>query len=214
MFISDCLEHAKALRAERDRLSLLVQQVVAERLQHADAAVVGGRPADADDETAAASFDRVADHFPDAIGRRVHRISVLVGDKRDACGLRHLENRCAAVLQDAVLRVDHFTEGTCHADMCERSAHAERECLDRALAAVRERPDDDLCVLVRKQNACPDRVTCLERAERSFQRINGDNCLHRKPPLFLFAFDRFCTQAIQLQLFSIFGSIMSIQGYD
>ena len=64
------------------------------------------------------------------------------------------------------------------ARMLELAAHTDGQSLDSALTAVCQGPHLNHRILVYAQNAFPDGVARLQRAETSLERINGNDRFH------------------------------------
>ena len=178
MLVRDRVQLLQPLCAERHLRAVFVQQAIAQRLQHTDAAVVRGAAADADDEMTAALGNGVADDLADAVARGVHRIQLRFGDERDARRARHLHDGETALRQDAVQALDRTPEGTRDQNALELAAHADRERLDRALAAVGERTHNDLGLGIGAQHALADGASGLERGQAALERIDCNDNFH------------------------------------
>ena len=109
---TDTVQIREAGRAARDRRAAFVEQVKAERLQHAGAAVVRRTAAKADHKPAAAAGDRIADHLAHTERRRFHRVARLRRYLRQTRRPRHLHDGETA--RNAVPAGDRRTERAGH----------------------------------------------------------------------------------------------------
>ena len=100
------------------------------------------------------------------------------GDHRDACRRGHLHDGGDAVGQDTVPGFGLFAERAGDRDGLQLAAHADGQGLDGALTAVGQRAHLHCRVPVYAQDAFPDGVARLQRAEASLERVDGNGHFH------------------------------------
>lgn len=83
--------------ATGDGLAVGIQQLHAQRLQHASAAIVGSAAAQAQNQVACTGIQRGQDEFPCAVAGREQWVALLAWHQGQAAGCSHLDHGHAAV---------------------------------------------------------------------------------------------------------------------
>lgn len=119
-----------------DRRAPEVQEAHAQRLRKTCPRIIRRRAADAEDDFRDAPLDRIADQLAGAVGGGDERVALLLGNQRQAGGLRHLDHRRLAVAEEAVRSEHPGAHWTRDLDLDDLSAGRIDEGLHRAFAAV------------------------------------------------------------------------------
>ena len=99
-----------------------IQQFHPQRLEHADAAIVGGAAAYADDQMADSGIQRGFDQLSRAIAGGLQRVAQMRSDKNQSAGRRHLDHRRTPVPGHAVTGPDRLSQRPCHHRLDQGSA--------------------------------------------------------------------------------------------
>ncbi len=178
LILRDFYQLLQSLCSERRLISALVEHPISQSLQHADAAVIGCTSADAYDEAAAAVRNGIFDDLAYAVCGGVHGVALLIADKHDSGSSRHLHDGRSGLLQYAIGTVHGLAQRTGDCDRFQPAAHTQRKRLNRALAAIRQRTDDDFCRGNGQMYPPPNGSSGLQRAQTVLQRIHCDNNFH------------------------------------
>ena len=183
MRIVDANKLLQSLRSWPNCISVPVQKVKSQRLQHSNAAVVGRAAADTDDEAAAALLNGIEDHLSHSAGGGIQWISAGRWNQRQSCRRRHLHHRRLFVRQYSIGAVDLFSQRSGDTELPIASVHPADQCIHRSFAAIRDRFDHNLCVRCRTLDSIFDRLTSLQRGHAPFKRIHYHCNFHIAPPV-------------------------------
>ena len=105
------------------------------------AAVGGGGAADRDEDHLRPARDRVGDQLAGAVGARGPGVALVLRDEREPGGRRHLDQRGAALLDEAVARLDLAAERVLDPRGDGLAAEVDEHRVERAVAAVGQRQE-------------------------------------------------------------------------
>ena len=111
-------------------------EAVPQRREHAEAAVVGGAAADADEKRPAAAVPGVENHLAQTVGGGTPRVAPVLGHQRKPGGRGHLDDCQMLLGQDAVARRDRRAQRTCHLHALPVASEPGDQRVGGALAAV------------------------------------------------------------------------------
>ena len=183
--VGDLRQILEPLRAEWDLVPLAVQHPEAQGLEHPHAAVIGGAAADAHDEAPAPLFYSVPNDLTHAVGGGVHGVALRVRNERDARRARHLHDRRPRLVDDTVDAFHRPSHGARHGDRFRPAAHAQSQRLNRAFAAVGQRPHRHPGRRIRPEYPLTYGLPGLQGGEGALQGVDRHCYLHVSPS-FLF----------------------------
>ncbi|MNS92623.1 hypothetical protein D3C72_1267660 [compost metagenome] len=122
--------------AQGNRAAIGLEQLAAERLDHAGTAVVGGTAADAEDEVSDPHLQRGQDQLASAEAGGEQRIALLRCHQMDTGGRRHLDDGTLAITQQADETLHLVAKGRGHLDRQYVTTGGIHQGLHRALAAI------------------------------------------------------------------------------
>lgn len=125
--------------AGRQCPAVRIQPPYAQRCQHARAAVVGGRPAQAHDEAPRAGIQSGADQFAHAMAAGAQGIALRRRGKFQAGRGGHFDDRGGVIGQPAPAGPHRFAQRAAHGCFAPLAAGGGQHGLDRAFAAVGHR---------------------------------------------------------------------------
>ena len=136
--------------------------MVAERLRHTGAAVVGRAPSDADDEMARAGIVRVLQQLADAVGGGDPRIPFVLRHEREARRLGHFDHRGRSPVDQPVLGVDGIAQRPANSERASIALRRRHQRVDRAVTTVRNRDQHQVCIRHGVADPLADRGRRLE----------------------------------------------------
>ena len=144
-------------------MASLVEQVVAECLCHARAPVVGGTAPDTHDEVTRSGVVGVLQQFADPERRRHTGIAALRRHQCQASCLRHLDDGCFPVIDQAIVGVDRIRERPAHSQRPTFTVGCRDQGVNRPIAAIGYRHEHQVGIGRRCQDAIANRLSGLER---------------------------------------------------
>ena len=156
------------------RVALVTVGLGAERAQQPGAAIGRGAPADPEHDRSCARIDRGADQVPGPGRCRRDRITFCRVDARQAGRLRHLDVRARPRRIAKPASPDRPTERVRDGRLLPHPTAGRGHRLERPLAAVGERTEEDRVVRPGTGPAIRQRPGHLHRRQRTLERIGRD----------------------------------------
>ena len=173
----DGCERSQLSRRRPDDSARAIQEADAELGQHAGAAIIGGRTADAQQQTADAGVQRRADHPADTPGVGAENVTLALGNELEPRGRGHLEHGGAvADRQTARDGTPQRVHGPHGANPCTESR---RHGLGEPFAAIGHGHVDDLGVRHDGEHSPGHGGRRLNGRHGLLEGVGGDDDLHR-----------------------------------
>lgn len=167
----------------RDGLTRRVCEHSAQRLQHADAAIVCGAAADADENFPHALTQRFGDHLARAKAGCPARVTLRQRHIGKTAGLRHFHHGGYAVAQQTPLRRFGLEAGACYLRADASAVHGAQKSVHRSFPAVCHRNTDGLGIRKMPCRHPLQNLADFKRGKRLLERIRRKYQLHVASPV-------------------------------